>query len=123
MVHIWSGVYVPPDEEAELQEVEYTKDFVTYRFATLLVNNRIPFMLHVIIGNDDSESIAKVIQQKAVDVDAAMVIMSRHNKGVVQSWWVGSVTKELAKLVSQCPLVVVPPHPISSEVHERQHHD
>ena len=36
MVHIWAGVYIPPDEDAELIEVEDTKEFVKHRFAKTL---------------------------------------------------------------------------------------
>lgn len=32
MVHVWAGVYVPPDEDAELIEVEDTKLMVTHRW-------------------------------------------------------------------------------------------
>lgn len=37
MVHIWAGVYIPPDEDAELVEVEDTKEFVKHRFAKTLI--------------------------------------------------------------------------------------
>jgi hypothetical protein len=38
MVHIWAGVYIPPDDDAELLEVEDTKHFVKHRFAKVLVD-------------------------------------------------------------------------------------
>ena len=41
MVHIWAGVYVPPDEDAELVEVEDTKHFVKHRFAKFLVERKV----------------------------------------------------------------------------------
>lgn len=41
MVHIWAGVYVPPDENAELLEVEDTKIFVSHRFANKLMGAKV----------------------------------------------------------------------------------
>jgi hypothetical protein len=41
MVHIWGGLYVPPDDDAELLEVEDTKDFVRHRFARALVDAKV----------------------------------------------------------------------------------
>lgn len=41
MVHIWAGVYIPPDDDAELMEVEDTKDFVKHRFAKVLVDAKV----------------------------------------------------------------------------------
>ncbi|KAK2076886.1 hypothetical protein QBZ16_005114 [Prototheca wickerhamii] len=81
MVHIWGGVYVPPDESAELQEIEDTKTMVTHRFAERLVSEKIPFKLHVIVGPTDTDSIAKVVAAKAEDLGASLVVVARHSKG------------------------------------------
>lgn len=45
MLHLWAGAYIPPDENAEMIEVEDTKLFVCHRFAKKLGIARIPFKL------------------------------------------------------------------------------
>ena len=108
MVHIWAGMYVPPDDDAELLEVEDTKEFVKHRFARMLVNAKVPFQLHVIVGPVDSEAVAKLVAKKSKDLDAEVVIVARHSKGKLKEYWVGSVTKALVK-ICPVPVAVVPP--------------
>lgn len=36
MVHVWAGVYIPPDDDAELLEVEDAKLMATHRWVALL---------------------------------------------------------------------------------------
>jgi nucleotide-binding universal stress UspA family protein len=107
MVHIWAGIYVPPDEDAELVEIEDTKEFVKHRFLQTLLAAKVPFQLHVILGPTDSESIAKVIAKKVDDLSAEAVVMAKHTKGKLKEYWLGSVTKELIKRV-KIPVAVVP---------------
>lgn len=45
MLHLWAGAYIPPDDNAELVEVEDTKLFVCHRFAKKLMAAKIPFKL------------------------------------------------------------------------------
>eukprot|EP00887_Chlorella_sp_A99_P004596 scaffold4.g4596.t1 len=137
MVHVWAGVYIPPDEDAELVEVEDTKLMVTHRFAKKLLDAKIPFHLHVIVGPTDSDSVAELIRRKAQDIAAKVgasrrwpvdtllgwegameervlgcgecIVMARHSKGRLKEMWVGSVTKAIvAKPAPHIPVVVVP---------------
>lgn len=80
---------------------------VTHRFAEALVTARIPFKLHVVVGPVDSDSIAKVVITKSADVDAALIVIARHQRGKFASFFVGSVTSNLVKK-SKFPVVVVP---------------
>jgi nucleotide-binding universal stress UspA family protein len=107
MVHIWAGVYVPPDEDAELLEIEDTKDFVKHRFLQTLIQNKVPFQLHVILGPTDSESVGRVVAKKVEDIKADTVVIAKHSKGKIKEYWLGSVTKELIKRVN-IPVAVVP---------------
>ena len=107
MIHIWAGVYIPPDEDAELLEIEDTKEFVKHRFLQALLAAKIPFQLHVILGPIDSEAVAKVIAKKVKDLNADAVVMAKHSKGKLKGYWLGSVTKELLKRVDM-PVAVVP---------------
>ncbi|KAG7675239.1 hypothetical protein NADE_007275 [Nannochloris sp. 'desiccata'] len=107
MVHIWAGIYIPPDEDAELVEIEDTKEFVKHRFLQKLVAAKVPFQLHVILGPTDSENVAKVITKKVEDLSAETVVMGKHSKGRIKEFWLGSVTKELIKRV-KIPVAVVP---------------
>jgi nucleotide-binding universal stress UspA family protein len=107
MVHIWAGVYIPPDEDAELLEIEDTKKFVKHRFLHALLAAKIPFQLHVILGPTDSEAVAKVIGKKVEDINAEAVVMAKHTKGKLKEFWLGSTTKEVIKRV-KVPVAVVP---------------
>ncbi|PRW59405.1 adenine nucleotide alpha hydrolase [Chlorella sorokiniana] len=107
MLHLWAGTYIPPDENAELIEVEDTKLFVSHRFAKKLIAAKIPFKLHVVVGPTDSESVSNVILKKAQDVSAECIVMARHSKGRLKEMWVGSVTKACVHK-SQVPVAVVP---------------
>jgi len=107
MVHIWAGIYIPPDEDAELLEIEDTKEFVKHRFLRALVAAKVPFQLHVILGPTDSETVAKVIIKKVGDLGADTVVMGKHSKGKMKEFWLGSVTKELIKR-ARVPVAVVP---------------
>ncbi|KAL6770331.1 hypothetical protein ACKKBG_A34530 [Auxenochlorella protothecoides x Auxenochlorella symbiontica] len=109
MVHIWGGVYVPPDESAELQEIEDTKHMVSHRFAEALVAAKVPFKLHVIVGPSDTDSIARVVSAKAADLGAQLVVVARHSKGKLKEFLVGSVTASIVKSCTSPVLVV--PHP------------
>ena len=108
MVHIWAGIYIPPDEDAELVEIEDTKEFVKHRFLQTLITAKVPFQLHIILGPTDSEAVAKVISKKVEDLKAETVVMAKHSKGKLKEYWLGSVTKELIKRV-KIPVAVVPP--------------
>lgn len=107
MVHVWGGVYVPPDEDAEGKEVEDTKAMVTHRFAEVLLENRVPFKLHVVVGPVDTESVARVIDGKAADLGAALIVLAAHSKGRFKKMWIGSVTATVVRK-SGTPVVVVP---------------
>ncbi|GAB4823893.1 hypothetical protein N2152v2_010939 [Parachlorella kessleri] len=108
MVHIWAGVYVPPDENAELLEVEDTKMFVSHRFARRLMDAKIPFRLHVIVGPTDTDSVAEVIARKCSDLQAACVVLAKHSKGRLKELWAGSVTVACLRKCCKVPIAVVP---------------
>jgi nucleotide-binding universal stress UspA family protein len=105
---MWTGQIIPPDESAEMDEVEQAKHFVAHRFVKTLLNNDISFKLHVILGSTDSPSIADFIVKKAGDVGAEGIVMAKHRKGKVTKLVMGSVTNEVIKRARQCPVVVVP---------------
>ena len=107
MVHIWAGVYVPPDDDAELMELEDTKQFVKHRFAKQLMQAQVPFQLHVIVGPTDPLSVAKVITKKCSDLHAELIVIGKHSKGKMKEYWVGSCTKELVNN-APVPVAVVP---------------
>ncbi|KAL4448074.1 hypothetical protein ABPG75_005293 [Micractinium tetrahymenae] len=107
MLHLWAGTFIPPDENAELIEVEDTKLFVSHRFAKKLMAAKIAFKLHVVVGPTDSDSVCNVILKKAADVDAQCIVMARHSKGKLKEMWVGSVTKSCVHR-STIPVAVVP---------------
>lgn len=106
MLHIWTGAYIPVDDEQELLEIEDTKEFVKHRFAKLLTRKKIPFMLHVIVGSTESDSVAKSIAKKADEIPAALIVMAKHSKGF-KELWLGSVTKSVFKYTT-LPIAVVP---------------
>lgn len=106
---MWTGQIIPPDDSAEMDEVEHAKHFVAHRFVKTLLNHDISFKLHVILGSTDSPAIADFIVKKAGDVGAEGIVMAKHRKkGKLTEMVVGSVTREVLKRARQCPVVVVP---------------
>lgn len=81
--------------------------FVSHRFARKLADAQVPFKLHVVVGPVDSEEVAKVVQHKAEEIGAVLIVMARHNKGKLKELWVGSCTKALVQKAS-VPVVAVP---------------
>lgn len=109
MVHVWAGVYIPPDDDAELLEVEDAKLMATHRFAKKLLTAKIPFHLHVIVGPTDSDSVSRIVQHKAANMGAKCIVVAKHSKGKLQEMWVGSVTKSLiSRPPANVPIIVVP---------------
>jgi nucleotide-binding universal stress UspA family protein len=106
---MWTGQIIPPDESAEMDEVEQAKHFVAHRFVKTLLNQDISFKLHIILGSTDSPTIADFIVKKAGEVGAEGIVMAKHRKGKVTELVVGSVTSEVIKRATgHCPVVVVP---------------
>lgn len=107
LMFFFTGMYVPPDESAELEEIEYTKEFCKHRFVAMLSDAKVPFDVRVVVGPTDSESISHVIARKCDELSATIVVMARHSKGSLKEMWVGSVTKQLLRKAN-IPVAIVP---------------
>ncbi|DBB03643.1 TPA: hypothetical protein ACH3X3_010973 [Trebouxia sp. C0006] len=84
MIHVWPGMYVPPDDNAEQEEV------------------------HVAVAGTETDHLAKLINEKAEEVDAACVIMASHGKTSFQEFWAGSTSTNTTHTSSR-PICIIPP--------------
>ena len=109
-LHMWTGQIIPPDESAEMEQVEEAKHFVAQRFVKTLVAHNISFKLHVILGSTESPAIAGHIVTKAVDIMAVGIVMAKHTKKRMQEFVIGSVTNEVVKRAAtgKCAVIIVP---------------
>ena len=55
-------------------------------------HTQLPYQVEILRHSTDSDSVGSAICERARKLDAALVVLSKHNKGVLQEFFVGSVT-------------------------------
>eukprot|EP00884_Botryococcus_braunii_P006838 jgi/Botrbrau1/16155/Bobra.0309s0005.1 len=83
MIHIWPGMYLPPDDDAEEEEVEEAVKMVRRRFTKLLASRKIPFDVSIVVAGTEPSQVATVIRDKADEIKASAVVMARHPENKV----------------------------------------
>lgn len=86
-----------------------SEEFIKHRFAQILVHESVPFLLHIVVGKEDTGHIAAMISEKARDIGADVIVIGKHRyKSFIKKAFLGSVAKNLV-LISPVPVCVVPP--------------
>lgn len=86
--------YVPdmPDPEQEASWRADAEKYIQQKLAPVLSASKVPFITDVVAYETDTSSVGEVVCEKAVEVDAAAVIMASHGKGRLKEFFIGSVT-------------------------------
>lgn len=108
MIHVWPGMYVPPDDDAEKEEVDDAVRMIRKRFTNHLKSSKIPCQVHVAVAGTETDHLAKLINEKAEELDAACVIMASHGKSSFQELWTGSTSTNTTHTSSR-PICIIPP--------------
>lgn len=101
----YSGVMLPPSAEDVEQKLKMTQGALQHRLGTILNEHQVPYTLEVVKAAGDAESIGEFICSRAVELDAALVVMGAHEKGAAVRFFIGSVTSHCVK---HCARYVVP---------------
>ncbi|KAA6423858.1 MAG: hypothetical protein FRX49_06428 [Trebouxia sp. A1-2] len=108
MIHVWPGMYVPPDDNAEQEEVNDAVGMIRRRFTSHLKKSKISCQVHVAVAGTETDHLAKLINEKAEELDAACVIMASHGKTSFQEFWAGSTSTNTTHTSSR-PICIIPP--------------
>ncbi|KAI8476104.1 MAG: hypothetical protein J3K34DRAFT_402100 [Monoraphidium minutum] len=95
------------DDEATKKKVEeHALAFIRERFEAVLSDKKIPYDVHLIRCDTSTDSIGQLICLRAENLNAAAVIMAKHNKGALKEFFLGSCS---AYVIHHCkqPVVVL----------------
>ncbi|PNH03550.1 hypothetical protein TSOC_010373 [Tetrabaena socialis] len=83
---------VVEDSEASQKRVEdHARNLLTEKFVPKLKAKDIAYQVELVRFATDNESIGAVICKRAEQLQAACVVMAKHNKGAIKEFFVGSV--------------------------------
>ncbi|KAK9848088.1 hypothetical protein WJX84_002136 [Apatococcus fuscideae] len=105
--HVFMGMYVPPDDGAEEQEIQHGWQICRRRILGQLQSAQIPYEVHILTSGQDCSNLAQIIAQKASDLKAACIVLARHDKSSLQELWQGSVPATTLQLTN-IPAFIIP---------------
>lgn len=100
------AVPMEPDEAENLKHVAEAKKFIQQRFGPKLDTQSVPYKATIVHFLADNDSIGEAICKQAQNLNAAAVIMSKHQRGMLSDFFLGSVTKYCTQHCKS-PLVVL----------------
>ncbi|KAK9812362.1 hypothetical protein WJX73_005407 [Symbiochloris irregularis] len=98
-------VLAEPDPAADKEEMQHTKEFITKRFIPRLDALKLPYTVEVVHFATDCDSIGQMVCQRGQALGAAGIVLSKHNKGKVAEFFLGSVTNYCTHHAQQ-PVIV-----------------
>ena len=105
-LHVFPGMYLPPDSDAEEEEVHGAVAMVRRRFGRRLADAGIAFEVHVLTAADSPDEISRALAELADRLGAACIVLAHHNRSGFRAWWDGSVSAAAARRC-RTPTVVV----------------
>ncbi|KAG2438368.1 hypothetical protein HYH02_010823 [Chlamydomonas schloesseri] len=80
------------DDESTRKRVEdHARSILVDKFVPKLKAKDVPYQVELVRFATDNESIGAVICKRAEQLQAAAVVMAKHNKGAIKEFFVGSV--------------------------------
>ncbi|KAI7840666.1 hypothetical protein COHA_005588 [Chlorella ohadii] len=101
-----SIVTVDPDPQTDLKHIADAKEFMKRRFVTKLASRNIAYKVEIVHFLTDNDSIGEAVCKRAEALNAAAVVMAKHQRGAIAEFFLGSVTKYCTHHCKQ-PLVVL----------------
>ncbi|GAX73912.1 hypothetical protein CEUSTIGMA_g1362.t1 [Chlamydomonas eustigma] len=99
------GDVIENDEETERRLV-HASEFMAVGFVQLLRDQKIPHKIEIVKFAVDSDSVGSLVCKRAEQLNAAAVVLAKHNKGSIKEFFVGSVTNYCTKHCKS-PIVVI----------------
>ena len=99
----------PPTHRKQTQRaaLEKAEAFIATRFVPLLEAAKKEYKCEVVHFATDADSVAAIVEARALKLDAAAVVLAKHAKGAIKQLFLGSTAKHL---VSSCTVPVVVLH-------------
>jgi structural maintenance of chromosome 2 len=83
---------IEDDEETRRKVEEHAQEFIKERFETKLTELKIPYQVEIVRGCVDNDSIGALLCRRAEQLNAAVLLMAKHNRGAVKEFFIGSVS-------------------------------
>lgn len=101
-----SIVSMEADPAEDAKHIKEAKEFIRRRFVPKLVAKDVAYKVEIVHFLTDNDSIGEAIVKRADAIDAAAVVLAKHQRGKVAEFFLGSVTKYVTQHI-QKPLVVL----------------
>lgn len=82
---------VEDDENTQRRVEQHARAFIQERFVTRLEAAKVPYQVELVKFSTDNDSIGAIVCKRAEQLQAAAVVMAKHNKGAIKEFLVGSV--------------------------------
>lgn len=93
-------------EAVERNALTMLTEKFTAKLDAAKLNNQAPYQFEITRFATDNDSIGSVVCKRADQLNAAAIIIAKHNRGAIQEFFVGSVTSYLTHH-SHTPVVVL----------------
>jgi nucleotide-binding universal stress UspA family protein len=93
--------------QQQKEALQKAEAFIATRFVPVLEAAKKEYAAEVVHFATDADSVAAIVEARALKLDASAVVLAKHAKGVVKQLFLGSTAKHL---VASCPVPVVVLH-------------
>ena len=97
---------VEPDPAVDLKHIAEAKEMMKTKFVTKLASRNIPYQVEIVHYLMDKDSIGDAVCKRSAALNAAAVVMAKHQQGKISEFFLGSTTK-YCTAHCKSPLVVL----------------
>jgi nucleotide-binding universal stress UspA family protein len=99
-------VVITDDEETQRKVEEMARKMLNDNYIPMFEEKKVTHSVEVIHCATDNDSIGAVICKRAEQLQAAVIVMAKHNKGALKEFFVGSATNYVTHH-AVCPVLVM----------------
>ncbi|KAK9805202.1 hypothetical protein WJX72_005879 [[Myrmecia] bisecta] len=99
-------IMADPDPKIDQKHIRDAQEFIQRRYIPRCEAGRVDYKIEIVHFGTDCDSVGAVICQRAEKLNAAGVVMAKHNRGRISEFFLGSVTKYCTHHSKQ-PVVVL----------------
>ena len=96
----------PPDPRVDAARIDAAEKFIAKRFVPALDAAGVEYRAEILHFGTDAQSVGEVVAARAKTLDAAGVVLAKHNRGKLAEMFLGSTAKYLAKHCEK-PVVIL----------------
>jgi len=82
---------VEDDPETQRKVEDHARQHLTTKYVPVLEEKKVTYQIEIVRFATDNDSIGSIVCKRAEQLNAAAVVMAKHNKGSIQEFFVGSV--------------------------------